>query len=105
MPLPRMTTRRWMIALAGVALLLVSIRLWRLSSDFRSRAAWHGVQEARFKDRLEWSRRLAHERDFATSSVTYSLDRISYHAALKGKDERAARRPWLPVPPDPPEPE
>ena len=30
--------------------------------------------------------------------------RAIYHAALRRKYERAARYPWLPVPPDPPEP-
>jgi hypothetical protein len=31
--------------------------------------------------------------------------REAYHAALTAKYERAARYPWLPVAPDPPEPE
>ena len=31
--------------------------------------------------------------------------RISYHEAMKQKYERASRYPWLPVLPDPPEPE
>lgn len=30
---------------------------------------------------------------------------VEYHAAMKRKYERAARHPWLPVPPDPPLPE
>jgi hypothetical protein len=29
----------------------------------------------------------------------------TYHRALKAKYERAVRYPWLPVEPDPPEPE
>ena len=31
--------------------------------------------------------------------------RIAYHQAMKQKYERASRYPWLPVLPDPPEPE
>ena|SRR5437870_4357658 len=31
--------------------------------------------------------------------------RIAYHESMKKKYERTARYPWLPVPPDPPEPE
>ena len=35
-----------------------------------------------------------------------SLKRLeAYHAAMTAKYERAARYPWLPVEPDPPEPE
>ena len=31
--------------------------------------------------------------------------RIAYHQAMKQKYERTSRYPWLPVLPDPPEPE
>jgi hypothetical protein len=33
------------------------------------------------------------------------IDRAHHHASLARKYERAARYPWLPVEPDPPEPE
>ena len=33
------------------------------------------------------------------------MDRADHHASLARKYERAARYPWLPVEPDPPEPE
>jgi hypothetical protein len=33
------------------------------------------------------------------------MDRADHHASLAYKYERAARYPWLPVEPDPPEPE
>ena len=32
----------------------------------------------------------------------YCAERASYYSRLKRKYERAAARPWLPVPPDPP---
>jgi hypothetical protein len=42
---------------------------------------------------------------FIASARSYYANRIAYHAALKAKYERAARYPWLPIAPDPPEPE
>jgi hypothetical protein len=36
--------------------------------------------------------------------IAYHEERSRYHAALKQKYERAARYPFVPVPPDPPEP-
>jgi hypothetical protein len=49
--------------------------------------------------------------DPVTQSVTMasgraeeSYRRAAYWGALRGKYERAARRPWLPVEPDPPQP-
>jgi len=34
----------------------------------------------------------------------WALRKSDYHEALAGKYRAAARRPWLPVPPDPPPP-
>ena len=33
------------------------------------------------------------------------MDRANHHAAMAHKYEHAARYPWLPVKPDPPEPD
>jgi hypothetical protein len=93
-----------MLAVAVVALTLVIVRLSQLSAVFHARAAWHGAMERRFKDREHWSRQLARKGD-TPRAVAYSLGRTRYHAAMKQKYADAARRPWLPVPPDPPEPE
>ena len=40
----------------------------------------------------------------ASSAIRYRMKR-DYYAATRAKYERAARYPWLPVAPDPPEPE
>ena len=112
MRLPRMTTRRWMIAVAVVAILLGagletgrrSFRFARLS-DCHSNAAlecfhalmtlggWPPPQDPSPAE-LGRVRNLYRVRAL-----------VHYHSALTQKYERAARYPWLPVAPDPPEPE
>lgn len=53
-------------------------------------------------ERAQWHQMSA-ELDLAR---TVRSDRLAeYHAALTAKYERAARRPWLPVEPDPPWPD
>ena len=86
MRLPRMTTRRWMVAVAVVRLLLGTYRILRSIEDFRMDCA---VQM------------LIHDLgpDFR------NLRKAAYHAAMFRKWERACNYPWLPVEPDPPEPD
>ncbi len=111
MPLPRVrfTVRRLMVAVAvvGLALWLGKglIRHWR----YRSLAAAYATKES-------LARRLSTGDVTATSStlfatrpgeqpVTSVMANRDYYAAMREKYERAARSPWLPVAPDPPEPE
>lgn len=93
MPVPRVrfTVRRMMVAVAIVA-------GWRDARrmEYGFRALDHAVRE----------------RAFATgSSGCFTLAcainprKAAYHADLARKYEWAAEYPWLPVPPDPPEPE
>jgi hypothetical protein len=101
MRMPRMTTRRWMIAVVLVGVLIQAIR-------------WH----------VKWSRAyrwLAEERaarkSFRTIVVAgkgpirinrrgeeISPERERWYAATSDKYYRAALFPWLPVEPDPPQP-
>lgn len=133
MPLPRMTTRRWMIAVMVLGLLL-SVGIWverliDLASRYRQTAAAFGRREAEAqkeqRERLKIAAAL--ERDAADQGRVAALresaknahDLAEYHAQiamsrarwtryyalLKQKYAAAARRPWLFVPPDPPPPE
>jgi hypothetical protein len=79
-PHPRFTVRRLMVAVAIVAL---PIGLWGRSMAFARIAREHA----------------AREKDFADARAS------SYHWNLAVKYERAAMYPWLPVAPDPPEPQ
>jgi hypothetical protein len=89
-----MTTRRWMIAVAVVAVVLGGIvspfRVYRTRQRYQSLAINHALAEK------AWH--LANESDPDV------LKMIDYHARLKAKYERAAARPWLAVEPDPPVP-
>jgi hypothetical protein len=86
-----MTTRRWMIAVTVVALLMggpiEGVRLLRRHRTFRRRADVHEI--------LEEHRRLHGREQFDRTRLA------DYHAAITRKYRRAARCPWLPVEPDP----
>jgi hypothetical protein len=91
MRLPRMTTRRWMIAVAILAVgLATTVALFRRHLALRQRAAYHEEIERLVTDTAPQLPANAAIRD--------------RHARLKEKYWRAARYPWLPVRPDPPEP-
>ena len=86
MRLPRMTTRQRMVAVGAVGLSLGTYRMLRSIEDFRMECA---VQM------------LIHdvEPDFKNPR------KAVYHAAMLRKWKRACDYPWLPVEPDPPEPD
>jgi hypothetical protein len=117
-----------MLAAAVGAILIGAESMWRRSAIYRVRASYFAERE---RERLQ----LADETDQLATEVrtvaaedrergddvswrlrletAYCLTRVSvddrlaanYFAELKQKYEYAASRPWLPVAPDPPEPE
>jgi hypothetical protein len=105
MRLPRMTTRRWMIAVAILAVgLATTVALFRRHLALRQRAAYHEEIEklatatvGELALAARWPKWAARVRGNAAIRAR--------HARLKEKYWRAARYPWLPVGPDPPEPE
>jgi hypothetical protein len=95
MPRVRFTVRRMMVAVAMLAAIM---------------AVGAGLQRRR--DRFE--RLFSHHRGLAGPRVIRSFDpgnpvfktaRGRWHWDLSMKYGEAARYPWLPLPPDPPEPE
>jgi len=111
-----------MIAVAVVALMVASgvemRRLYRLSSYYRNqatvakRAQKYRIgelvrAERRVKERQAWVADGSARPGTVRTSIAIR-DQISrqidYWRNLKSKYERAARYPWLPVDPDPPEP-
>jgi hypothetical protein len=108
-----MTTRRWMMAVAGIALVLAA------GICVRRRAAF--LIEA---DRHEWGavRWDVHQQYLDNGSPVFNLElfdadgilkppyasefrsRSEHHAALGRKYRYAASHPWVIVEPDPPEP-
>jgi hypothetical protein len=100
MKLPRFTVRWLMVAVAIVGIVLGPlVYLGRRSSRFRQ-ISW--VHERAMTDGAIEAARLKRRGD-PRSKLAYA--RADYHQALWLKYFRAARHPWLPIEPDPPEPE
>ena len=99
-PRVRFTVRWTMVAVAVVGLLLASAIMLRRSREFGSRAEEQADFEA---GSLEYADDARGERGDRQRVERGEL-MATYHRGLKLKYERAARFPWLPVAPDPPEP-
>jgi hypothetical protein len=123
MRLPRMTTRRWMVAVAVVAFLIAGTievpRLWNVRRNYLALAEWYGDRETRLHENTQMRfllerarRRSAEESASVPSEVEKRIqDRIArmdemgtYYGQIRAKYERGARYPWLPLEPDPPMP-
>jgi hypothetical protein len=111
MPRFRFTVRRMMVAVAIVGFLLGAAAMWRIAASRGASAAYH-AREAEFSRRSLKDYRDGRVTlrgtltDREAARIARRLERIApYHDVLARKYERAARYPWLPVEPDPPEPE
>lgn len=100
LPRVRVTVRRLMVGVAVTALALAADQVRRRRADYLGRAAINADAE-------QMSRAYADDArgpHCDPQRVERGDALAAYHAALRLKYERAARRPWLPVAPDPPEP-
>jgi hypothetical protein len=104
MRLPRMTTRRWMLAVA-----LVAVSFWggraaiRLKRESARRLSWAARHDAIGGElRLILVKMTARAKPRVLRNLR---DQIEHHAEIARKYAAAAYRPWLPIEPDPPEPE
>jgi hypothetical protein len=88
MYLPRMTTRRWMIAVAVVAVVL-----WGVPTVIQ----WRRIRFQRLSD-------YHRSKIVLVGPPSPLLARTLYHSKMAEKYAEATRRPWLPVSPDPPAP-
>jgi hypothetical protein len=94
MRLPWMTTRRWVVAVATAGLVLGAMRLADRRAYFLTRAE---VEADRADDYAHGRACLSDEYD-----VPGMYERLRDHyLGLARKYRFAARRPWLPVEPDP----
>jgi hypothetical protein len=89
LPRLRLTVRRLMLAVAAVALVIWSGRLYQLRQMFL--------------EKTEDNKLAILQLDAGISC--YTEDHMTWHEEMKQKYERAARYPWLPVEPDPPYPD
>jgi hypothetical protein len=113
MCLLQMTTRRWIIVVAVIGLMIGGgVLLIRQRRDYFLALAQSHQQEAA----SSMARGTALKSRFGSMpggrieigqlfrNCDRMVDRASHHAAMAHKYERAARYPWLPVEPDPPAP-
>jgi hypothetical protein len=99
---PRLTTRRLMILVALVAVLLAAERVFRQSMHYLQKAEDHALRSDR------WVRSYTYpEAPFTNCMGPHGRDKLllaNYHDQLKQKYEYAACHPWASLPPDPPPP-
>jgi hypothetical protein len=127
-PRVRFTIRLLMIVVAVVSVFLTAARTVYLWRHYQALAAMHASKEVNYirevqqaERKQEWVARVARSDNLQSATVRGSTwDRFATAAGaaahdlrrlaadesrLKCKYERAARHPWLPVEPDPPEPQ
>jgi hypothetical protein len=100
-----MTTRRWIatVAILGCCLGLDVIR--RRKAEYSSRADFHATQYRERLGRLFSGLYGMHMGKAWTLPGPAEAALIRYHSEMATKYAHAARRPWLAIEPDPPEPE
>jgi hypothetical protein len=85
-----MTTRRWLVAVVFTAALLGAFVMWRRPIYFRQLAGLHQFIALQLR---------------CTTRLGGDLSAAKHNERMAKMYQRAASRPWLPVEPEPPEPE
>jgi hypothetical protein len=103
-----MTTRRWMIAVAAVAVMLAAA-LFRRHLSLRERGDYHARREGDLASRarkrqlaLDFANRIPEMAAYLRAYAACEAAIGAWHARLKEKYRRAARYAWLSIEPDPP---
>jgi hypothetical protein len=107
LPRVRFTVGRMMIAVAIVAMVTGMYDLARRSSIYESKARRYADREVLSRDLMVSFANPDRPEvvELCRQEYAANLVRAEYERSLKRKYLQAARRPWLPVAPDPPEPE
>jgi hypothetical protein len=111
----RFTIRKMMLAIAVTAVLFGAMvetpRLWILRHHYLGLAEKYDYWATRINGSAGIRQEITYYSTSQPRGPEPSRDRLarmeaeaSYYAALRDKYERAARRPWLAVAPDPPPP-
>lgn len=109
MRLPRMTTRRWMVAVVVVAFALAAGVLYRRHWHFRERADFFSARTREGEYRVALVREVARAESWPEGSPQWDVFALEvkwrdWTVNLMEKYRRAARCPWLNVESDSPEP-
>jgi hypothetical protein len=108
-----MTTRRWMVVVVVVGLVMGGIRLEQRRAYFLSQEWYFSAMEVACQKTKEARvRALKYHSPLGKEQVRRELlegiaredQVIPYYAAMARKYRHAIRYPWLPVEPDPPAP-
>jgi hypothetical protein len=99
---PRFTVRRLMVAVAIVALALTVYAGIERRRARLQRVAQHHWEEVAANSVVQAD---ANRTIYRASASFRNRQLANYHVNLANKYANAARYPWLPVAPDPPEPE
>jgi hypothetical protein len=94
--IPQFTVRQLMVAVA-IAGIVLGVTIER-HNRFRKIAAHHQAEFKKILSGLPFH-------FSGDSSLDPKMRRLEWHEPMRLKYERAARYPWLPVGPDPPEPD
>ena len=109
MPRVRFTVRGMMVAVAIVGMACGGELIRRRRNYYLNEADTYAYGERIFRESadepLEGCRAGQVSREAQARFKVETLATADHYAALKRKYARAARYPWLPVAPDPPEPE
>jgi hypothetical protein len=97
LPRPRFTIRRLMIMIVLVSLILAGLGLMRRREILLDRSAEHFGPAA-----MEGSLVMTED---GPAYTNLSTEKGQWHEAMRRKYLYYGHRPWLSVPPDPPEPE
>jgi hypothetical protein len=106
MRLPRMTTRRWMLAVLALSMPMCAARTW-LNWKYRTeRAEFHRQAiTAGLGVDCKWCLcTMPNDPLFLAIFYGHSEPKRVWHARMAKKYELAASKPWLPVEPDTPSP-
>jgi hypothetical protein len=117
--LPRMTARCRMIVIVVVimmaaTLVAMKVHLSRVADEYRAIALHHDSQGLALSNGKKWSGPLDEDCNISINGGNNGdeeelrgrdLAIVLWHMRLAMKYQSAAERPWIPVPPDPPEPD
>jgi hypothetical protein len=111
MRLPRMTTRRWLMTVALIAVGLAGpVMLLRRTFQLRELAISHQreAEKAELTTYILMTAARGQSEESSRADLSKApawLSLADHHRAMESKYRYAACYPWLPVAPDPPEPE
>lgn len=103
--LPRFTVRGLMIAGAVAGVVMAARELSGRRAGYLMRAGEHSSQAWHLREAARNTAWYGHGLTDLRHYRERSERAATWHDSLRSKYERAARSPWLPVGPDPPEPE